>query len=297
MITLFTAILLISIIVLIVGLIKPNWVILWISKEQRNRKQVLKYFGLTAIGCLLLLSGLISNWIMSFTLLIILLGFAFLICLLVGVVNPMKIVTIGTKTRKKVLLQYGLLLVVSFIAFILVASIGMVKDEDDERIVLGHYEGQRVGNFRQGQGKLANNSTYYQGNWQSNKRDGKGTEYTNLGLIKTKYVGNWKNDKENGQGKMMRKVLWVKMTYEGEWKDGIREGQGKFITRAGDVYEGEWKDDAPNGKGKAILTNGEIYEGEFKDWKRNGYGKAVSKDGEILEGIWINDELQEESHS
>ncbi|WP_061808991.1 MORN repeat-containing protein [Rossellomorea vietnamensis] len=293
MLSLFTLLFIISAFLLIIGIIKPKWAIIWLTEEQRNRKRVIKYFGLSSLSLMLILLNLLFSWIMFYIVIVVILMIFALISLLIGLVKPSNIVIVGKRSRGRILLQYGVIIFVLFIFLISVANIIMANEEVDERIIFGEYQGDRKDGQRQGLGKLGNNSTSYEGEWQNDKRNGKGIEYTDFGFIKMKYNGEWKNNQENGQGKMTMKVLWMDMVYEGEWKDGKREGKGKYMDRGGNIYEGNWVNDAPKGTGKFTLTNGETYEGELNDWKRNGFGKAISGSGEVLEGNWFNDELED----
>ncbi|TXC85948.1 hypothetical protein FS935_19160 [Metabacillus litoralis] len=282
---------LLAFILLIIGVIKPKWIVLWKKKDERTRKTVLIYFGNILLWSLVFALGFMISWIFFFMILVIILGIYIIISFFIGMAVPTKVFLIGDRTRKRILIQYSVLFVL-FLSLLIVVAINL-PDEIDERIPSATYEGEYSNGFMHGQGRSFNNSSYYEGDWINGERNGQGVELQDMGLISIKYDGEWKDDLENGQGIMTIKFLWVEMKYEGELKDGNREGYGKFIDRAGNIYEGEWLNDAPNGKGKSTLTNGDTYEGEFKDWQRQGYGKAVLNDGEVLEGNWVEDELVE----
>lgn len=292
MLSLFTLVFILSVLLLLIGIIKPKWVILWRNREMRKRNIVIKYFGLIALCSLLVYVGLLANWAMFFLLTTIVLILFLFTGFLVGMVFPTKVFLLGKNTRKRVLLQYGLLSILAFSMLLVVAST-MPSKEVDDRIFGTTYTGEYKDKLKHGEGKVFNNSSYYKGQWENDQRSGHGIEYQNFGLFKMKYDGEWKNNQENGHGKMTAKVLWMETVYEGEWKDGKREGYGKFIDKGGNIYEGEWVNDAPNGTGKFTLTNGETYEGEVKDWKRHGFGKVISSSGEVREGNWIDDELED----
>jgi hypothetical protein len=294
MIIFFLSILLISVLALVVGIVKPKWIILWRPSENRSRKTVWIYFGSTILGCVTILCWLIFNWIMSAIILILLIGIVSVLSILTGLIMPTKILTLGKRTRRNVFLQYGGLFIILLIAVGSISTIGMAEDEGDETVVLGEYKGERKGELRHGEGRLANNSTYYVGSWEKDKRSGFGTEVVDLGILAyVKYEGHWKNDKKHGEGTQTMRILWMEMKYAGEWEKGKRQGFGKFIDKSGNIYEGEWEGDSPNGEGKMILTDGEIYEGEVKGWNRHGYGKATLSNGEVLEGKWTDDEFVE----
>lgn len=293
MLSLFILLAIISFILLIIGFIRPKWVVLWKAKESRKRKTVLVYFGFLFLGSILIILGLLINWLYCLIISTLVLGIIVLLCLFVGLIVPKKIAVFGNSTRKRILAQYGILSLLLF-TLLIVFGATMSSEEVDDQIAGATYEGEYQNGLKHGEGKSFNHSSYYKGQWESDERKGYGVEYTDFGVFTIKYEGEWKNSKENGQGKMTMKAIGINMVYEGEWKDGEREGYGRFIDRSGNIYEGEWVNDSPNGKGKFTLKNGEIYEGEVKDWKRNGYGKAVSNDGQVLEGNWIDDELLKE---
>lgn len=294
MLSLFISLSIISTLLLIVGLFKPSWVTAWRAKEARTRKYSLVFYGSMTIGALLIYLGLLVGWLFFFLLNFILLGALLIIGLCLGLILPKKVVVFGVNTRKKVLFQYGGSIISILVIIIAIGSM-LPTEEVDERIVGATYVGEYKNGVKHGKGKASNHSSYYEGQWVEDKRNGHGIEVTDFGLFTIKYDGQWENNLENGNGKMTMKVLWMDMVYEGDWKNGKREGYGKFIDRGGNIYEGEWVNDAPNGKGKSILKNGETYEGEVKDWKRHGYGKHVMKDGEVLEGNWVEDELVNEN--
>ena len=50
------------------------------------------------------------------------------------------------------------------------------------------------------------------------------------------YEGEWKSDKREGKG---INIWTTGEVYEGEWKSGKREGKGRNKWTNGDVYEGE----------------------------------------------------------
>ncbi|MRH41267.1 hypothetical protein GH741_01100 [Aquibacillus halophilus] len=279
---------------LIIGFIKPKWIVLWDTPEKRTRKKVFVYFGLTISGSAILLIGLGFAWIISAMILFLFLGCIALISLFVGLIAPTKIVILGKQTRKGVLLQYSGLLVLILVGLGVIVGVGMADEEIDERVLSGEYAGERQGEIKHGEGKIANSSTSYEGSWANDQRNGFGTEVVDLGLaVNYKYEGNWKDDRKHGQGTETGKILWIDVIYEGEYKNGLRDGYGKYIDRKGNIYQGEWKDDLPYGEGEMILTNGEKYVGQVNGWTRHGYGKATLKDGTVMEGEWVDNELVE----
>ncbi|MBB6454614.1 hypothetical protein HNQ94_003103 [Salirhabdus euzebyi] len=294
MITLFSFLALLSIILLLIGVIKPSWIVLWKGKENRNRKTVVFYFSTLFLGSVLILSGFVTTWPFAFMLTTLILLFLFILTLVIGLIVPMKIPVFGARTRKRILVQHGLSVVVMFALLLTSAAVGFEEEEVDEKIFDATYVGDYKNGLKDGEGHSYNNSSYYKGEWKEDQRHGHGVEHFNFGyFMNYTYEGEFANNMENGHGQLVVHNLWNQVTYEGEWKDGKREGIGQFVGKDGSIYQGEWKNDAPNGTGKFTHPDGETYEGEVKDWQRNGYGKATLADGTVLEGQWINDELQE----
>ncbi|WP_394218273.1 hypothetical protein [Halobacillus trueperi] len=246
------------------------------------------------LGSFVVLVGVVFSWILSLLLFILTMVAYLMISLLVGLIRPSVIRTVGRRTRKNIVVQYTGILVILMIAFFSVIFVGMSLDEGDEEIVLGEYVGDRVEGLKSGEGKLFNNSSYYEGEWLHNKRNGFGKGVVDLGwLAYFEYEGQWKDDREHGEGKGVVDVLWMHTVYEGEWKNGKREGYGEFIDRSGNTYRGEWVNDSPEGEGEMVLTSGEIYLGEVSGFQRHGYGKAVLENGDVKEGEWREGEFLE----
>ena len=68
--------------------------------------------------------------------------------------------------------------------------------------------------------------SYYTGDWQSNKKTGKGEMHCK-GDNST-YVGDWLNDQRHGEGKM----TWIKegkeATYTGGFMEDLKHGRGEY---------------------------------------------------------------------
>lgn len=294
--------LILSALLLIVGLLVPDWTVLWRPYENRERKSAFTVFGLLFLVIFCLNIGLLTNWLIMVYSLLSILGIIALFVLLVGLIFPMKVMIIEDPSdtrrarivnrRYRILAQYGILFILLFTC-IVVLETKMPGGVVDERIPGGTYEGAVHNGVMHGEGKLFNHITTYTGQWVNNKRNGYGKEFTDLGIFTVEYEGNWQDNRENGQGKRTITFLGKTHVYEGEWKEGKREGYGKLTGRSGVTYEGNWLNNEPEGQGTITLKDGETYVGEVRDWKRNGYGKAISPDGVVLEGEWQDDELGE----
>ncbi|XP_029300105.1 MORN repeat-containing protein 3 [Cottoperca gobio] len=156
------------------------------------------------------------------------------------------------------------------------------------------------------------NGNEYSGEWQDNKKHGKGTQVWKSGAIfngewkfgqrdgygtysvllpetqeyAKKYIGGWKNGKKHGYGMYLYNNSAV---YEGEWSEDYRSGWGRMYYESGDIYEGEWMTDKNHGQGIIQFANGNWYEGTWGDGKKNGNGKFYYPDkGKLYEGFWVD---------
>ena len=110
------------------------------------------------------------------------------------------------------------------------------------------------------------------------------------------YIGEWQNNKRTGKGTYIfgPKSQWSGDMYVGKFKNALLHGQGTYTYSNGDKYEGEYKDDKRNGQGVYTYSNRDRFEGEYKDGKRNGSGKYTFANGEVKKGTWENDKLMYE---
>jgi hypothetical protein len=179
------------------------------------------------------------------------------------------------------------------------------------------YQGKFFNGFRHGYGTLTGPNDRYVGNWEKDKRNGRGIEtapcYDNVtnkptgslshydGIFKDNlhsgkgkfttcdgfiYTGDFEKDMFHGKGIFTKKPG---MVYDGDFMNGNRHGIGKQILPSGIVYEGQWKDDNRHGIGKETSPDGTIYEGNFINNKKNGHGKLTDSSGILIEGEWEND--------
>ncbi|WP_226654791.1 MORN repeat-containing protein [Pseudalkalibacillus hwajinpoensis] len=279
---------LLSVLLLIIGTIKPSYVYLWNGKKAKGRWKVFLFYGgviylLCALGM-----GAITSWLFALALIGLLTTGLSLILLLIGLVRPRIVLPMKKNTRRKVVSIYSFVFITSM-AIVISASMS-----EDEGAVLpsARYDGERLNGEKHGTGKTFNRSSYYEGEWVHNVREGYGTEVTSFGsVLDMRYEGEWKENLHDGYGTEVVSLFGVETTYEGDYKNGVRHGYGKFTDRSGSSYEGDWKEDAPNGSGEIRTKDGEIYVGEVMDWERHGRGKAVTADGKVTEGIWENGEF------
>ncbi|GAX09721.1 hypothetical protein FisN_19Lh191 [Fistulifera solaris] len=135
---------------------------------------------------------------------------------------------------------------------------------------------------RHGLGKMTwTNGDVYEGNFENNLRNGKGTMVfaahpgdKSIG----KYDGCWKNDMMHGRG-FRRYTNGDK--YDGEFCLGKRHGEGRFTYANGDMFWGWFEDNDIHGFGRYYYASGQRYEGEFFRGERCGVGKLQGKDGRI----------------
>lgn len=140
-----------------------------------------------------------------------------------------------------------------------------------------------------------NTGERYQGEWQDNKKHGKGTVVYKNG---DKYEGDWAGDLRHGLG-----TLWTckegkyVVRYNGEWRDDQPTGHGTFFEENGDSYEGDWLNGRRHGKGRGLYGGrpidgygGDVYEGSFEDDLKHGPGTMMYANGDIYEGMWAFDQ-------
>ena len=151
------------------------------------------------------------------------------------------------------------------------------------------YVGDWENNKKNGKGTKVWKSTgcIYDGDWKSNKRSGFGTlsSIQEDGSHTKVYSGGWKNDKKHGYGTYF---YLPNEYYEGEWLNDERSGWGRMYFADGSVFEGEWSCNMRNGSGMLRLANENRYEGNWHDDKKHGDGKFYHLDkGQVFIGTWL----------
>ena len=137
-------------------------------------------------------------------------------------------------------------------------------------------------------GEKWSTSQQYSGDWKENKKHGYGIKiYDN----KDKYEGYWENDLRNGKG-----TYWLcigknkyRKLYTGDWKNNQKEGHGIYFYKDGSCYDGEWKNSKRDGKGLMIYANEDIYQGSWKEDKKHGHGILEKSNGDKYYGYWNSD--------
>ncbi|XP_046351627.2 MORN repeat-containing protein 3-like [Haliotis rufescens] len=152
------------------------------------------------------------------------------------------------------------------------------------------YTGEWQDNKKDGKGtyKWKATGAIYDGDWKKGKRNGFGTfSYPDgKGGFRKDFSGGWKNDKRHGYGTQFYADTEY---YEGEWYADKRSGWGRMYFQDGTIYEGEWYDDLRSGQGMLRQTNENRYEGSWKDGKKNGPGKFYYlNSGQVFEGVWVD---------
>ncbi|WP_078429847.1 MORN repeat-containing protein [Alkalihalobacterium alkalinitrilicum] len=297
MISILFVLTILTLILLIVGQIKPKLIFRQsVGTSKYPRLRVLLLVGSTFILLLLATITFGIHWSIFILAVSLCTSLIFFLFLLLGLVSPSLVLRKALKkTRWAVIKIHGLSFVVSIILFVFAGLVMDRVEESNSPISMASYVGERVNGEKHGQGVLANSFESYTGEWKNDLRDGTGTESFKLGsLLQGFYDGEWKDDQKEGYGVESTQVLWMTSKYEGDWKNGKRHGAGEFTDRNGNIYSGQWKEGQPSGEGEFILTNGERYVCEVEGFKRHGYGTLTNKDGSIEEGQWENDRLVEE---
>ena len=74
------------------------------------------------------------------------------------------------------------------------------------------------------------------------------------GGVERKYDGEWQDDKRHGKGF----YTWADgLKYDGVWQDEMQHGKGVFTYANGDKYDGTWKADSRTGLGVCCYADGD----------------------------------------
>ncbi|XP_069762241.1 radial spoke head 10 homolog B isoform X3 [Narcine bancroftii] len=163
------------------------------------------------------------------------------------------------------------------------------------------YTGEWYHSKRHGKGTIYYNeegSSWYQGDWVNNVREGWGMRRYMSGNI---YEGQWKNCTRHGEGTMS----WISTNeeYTGQWENGIQHGFGIhtwFLKRVlstqyplRNQYIGQFVKGVRQGHGKFFYANGAMYSGEWMANKKHGLGTFIFKNGRTFEGEFLEDRMAE----
>lgn len=125
----------------------------------------------------------------------------------------------------------------------------------------------------------------YKGSWNLDQKEGFGVQ---INPNNTKYEGEWQNNRYNGRG-----TLWVKKgkaynrQYVGDWSNGDMDGQGVFYYDDGSIYKGGWLRNGKSGEGRFDYPTGDHYTGEWANDLQDGFGAMSYSNGNIYEGLWV----------
>ena len=112
-----------------------------------------------------------------------------------------------------------------------------------------------------------NDQLIFSGKYLNGKRNGKGTEYKSLLIVKSD-----NNFYSSRNIKYQNIEIFCGEYFNGERKDGEEYNYDGEL-----VYEGEYLNDKKNGKGKCFDDEGRlVYEGDYKNCKRTGIRKLYS---------------------
>nr|CAH7714838.1 unnamed protein product [Callosobruchus chinensis] len=134
------------------------------------------------------------------------------------------------------------------------------------------------------------NGDTYVGEWQDDKRTGKGVKktYQNQRL----YEGDFVDSVRHGFGVLADKIPGIdvyELYYVGEWFKGMMEGFGRWVLKGKGLYLGEFHRGKRHGYGKMWFEDGSYYEGEWIKGKRHGQGMLIYQNGNRYEGNFLND--------
>ena len=138
---------------------------------------------------------------------------------------------------------------------------------------------------------------------RSNVRDGPGTRYKKIGLLKvgekvrvTAKKGSWfKLEPQAGQRNRFVYAPLLTTVRPESGTDSTKSGSASsgLTTRtitynSGSRYHGQTRNGKPHGRGIYTWSSGSRYEGEFRNGKRHGRGVYTRADGSRYEGEWRN---------
>ena len=109
------------------------------------------------------------------------------------------------------------------------------------------------------------------GEFSEGKRTGWGTS-----MFKTSdlYNGFFQNDKMQGRGSYWFATVTNSVFYVGEFNDNNFQGLGKMIFSDGSTYLGSFVNNSMSSKRAVMMfANGEKYKGEMQMSKRHGQGE------------------------
>ena len=136
--------------------------------------------------------------------------------------------------------------------------------------------------------EIWSDSTYYQGQYLNNKKNGIGFYRWPDG---TTYEGEWENNKMNGYGIF---TYFDDRAYSGKINNGYMNGVGIFKWKNGNYYFGEYEKDVKNGFGIYIWEKKPLnaFCGFFVNGVRDGIGMRIIRNN-VRYGIWKDGKIDD----
>ena len=147
------------------------------------------------------------------------------------------------------------------------------------------YEGQRLNLKRHGRGKFYySDGGVYDGDWFEGAMHGVGTLFYASGQIA--YQGEWNNNKFDGRGSVYNENP-ARLYGDFDYTDFDKLGD-QWVK-----YDGEFKSDIKYGVGSLFLSNGDRFDGYFMEDMIHGKGVYTFADGRRVSGEWYHNRLIE----
>lgn len=144
-------------------------------------------------------------------------------------------------------------------------------------------EGKFIAGKLSGKGKLMNNKgETFTGDFENGKKKGTGKEITK----QFAYEGTYDDNTMNGKGTIQ--FFEEKNKYIGDFFNNELTGTGTYIWDSGERYEGTLIKGNYHGRGVFTWPDGQVYEGEYINGIKEGQGKMTYPNGNIYEGPYVN---------
>lgn len=142
----------------------------------------------------------------------------------------------------------------------------------------GSYVGNFVDGEFHGKGRLEvpisfTSKSIYDGNWNMNVREGRGTYWDGVADL---YIGQWSGNKRNGLGSYFFKMP--------RWDEN--KNSEYWLKENTENYSGEFLNDHYHGKGVFRWATGKRYEGNFFAGNKHGYGIFYYETGNTRQQLW-----------
>jgi len=163
---------------------------------------------------------------------------------------------------------------------------GVYQSQDDEKFT---YDGEFFeGNFHGDGKKVWPNKDQYEGQFEHNRVEGKGT--FRFAEAEEQFQGEFMNGKWHGTGT----YTWKDgSTFDGQWTNGKKHGNGTYLFADRRQYKGQYENDDKHGRGAFTWPDGRGYDGEWRNNKKHGSGIAIAADGTKSNVIFDNDKIQQ----